>query len=281
MIELTSFGSLQRLESLPLPILTSPDVAIIAVGLATRFVRAHTFLSELLAVTPEVGLLILSPTDWASYAHAAFPQYGLTHYDHDRRLVITGVQTSNFWQPALAIIQLAAQEQLHELAQVYGQPNGEINLTPHIDLYVVHDLGHAFHLHANSWFPRRWLMEYFADLCAYTYLALHEPDQLPALESLPRAMRAIQAAYWPLHTLRDFDAYYGKSELSIENYLWFHGHLFAVAQQEYQRAGAQALQQMWQIFVLGNLQKVADTELATLLERGQPHLAQLMKHWGE
>ncbi|MEZ4736562.1 MAG: hypothetical protein R3E79_56470 [Caldilineaceae bacterium] len=100
---------------------------------------------------------------------------------------------------------------------------------------------------------------------------------LPALETFPRAMGAIEAGHWPQHTLHDFDAYYGKSEMSIENYLWFHGYLFDAAQEEYQRAGAQALQQLWQTFVLGNIQEASDNELVMILEQNQPYLAQLIK----
>lgn len=277
MPELTPYAALQRLDRFTLPIFTSVEIADKAMGMATRFVHAHAFLSDQFAIGPDVGLVILSPADWPRYAHAAFPQYGLTHYDHGRQMVITGISVGDFRQPALAAIQRLAPAHLPALSQVYGQPAGGIDLTSHVDLYVVHDLGHACHLHRDYWFPRRWLMEYFADLCTYTYIATHEPEQLPALQTFPQAMQAIPTAHWSLRTLQDFDAYYGKAEMSVENYLWFHGHLFAVAQQEYQRAGLQALQQLWQTFVVSNLQTVTDAQLLPILTTMQPHLVQLLK----
>jgi len=276
MFELAAFVHLQRLESVPLPVLVSPDVVTIASGLATRFERAYTFLATLLSVKPEVRLLVLSPADWANYAHPAFPLYGLTHYDPARRLIITGVEVGADRNMEKKFRQSLAQAQLHEVTQVYGLRDGQLDLTAHLDTYLVHDLGHAFHLHANYCFPRRWLMEYFADLCAYTYLAACEPEQLSALATFPRALKSIGAEQWLLHTWADFDAYYGKSEMSVENYLWFHGHLFAVAQQEYGAAGQQALQQMWQTFVLGNIQEVSDEQLTAILKPIQPYLAQLL-----
>lgn len=276
MSNLPSYTNLQRLAINTLPIFASLKTDPSAIKLATRFAHAYPFLSTLLNATPAVGLLILSPADWSSYAHAAFPSYGLTHYDHKRQLIITGVEVGDFWQPLLDMMQRMTNAQQHELAQVYGLRNGWIDLTAHVDTYVVHDLGHAFHLQADYWFPRRWLMEYFADLCAYTYIAACEPAQLPALETFLRALKTTDAEPWPLRTLSDFDAYYGKSEMRIENYLWFHGHLFAVARQEYQAAGQQALQQMWQTFVLGNIQAVSDEQLTTILQPIQPHLAHLL-----
>ena len=114
-----------------------------------------------------------------------------------------------------------------ELRNVYGRPDGRITLTPHIEWWIVHDLGHTFHAHLSYWFPRKWLMELFADLCLYTYVAANEPDYLPRLETVLRLLHQLPAAHFRYHTLHDFDTQY--LDMELVNYLWYHGHFFACA----------------------------------------------------
>lgn len=269
------YAGLQRLNEFPLPIYTSSGHAPSVHRLATRFVRAYAFLHETFALTPPVGLLILSPQDWPQYA--GFPTYGLTHYDPAQRMVITGSQLGTFWYPILDLIGATSPDVVQDLQVIYPQAHNRVDVTAHVDTWIVHDLGHAFHLSESYWFPRTWLMELFADLCVYTYLALHEPQHLPALETLPHAVRGLPVQVFRYQTLSDFETRYINMEAA--NYLWYHGQFFAHAQRVYQVAGRHALQRLWRTFVVANVQTVSDTELIALLQTVQPELAQVVRAW--
>jgi hypothetical protein len=122
-------------------------------------------------------------------------------------------------------------------------------------------------------------MEYFADLCSYTYIAVAEPEQLPVLETFPRALHAIDARQLPYHTWHDFETLYGDDNFSLENYLWYHGALFETAKRAYQAAGVQALERLWRGCALANVREISDDQLATLLQQLQPELAQMLRAW--
>jgi hypothetical protein len=277
MVDLDRYADLQRLDTSILPIIASPGLAASAEHFAARFERAFRFLSATLNIAPAVGLAVLSAADWPRYA--AIPIYAVTHYDYPRRMVVTAAESGTFWRPAIDFVQAHAPKILDDLRAVYGRPDGSIDLAKHIALWITHDLGHAFHLHAEYWFPRRWLMEYFADLCSYTYIAAVEPEQLPALETFMRALHAVEARHLPYHTWSEFERLYGDETFGLENYLWYHGHLYASAKRAYQAAGVQVLVRMWQGCVLADVREISDDQLANLLDQIQPELAQMLRAW--
>lgn len=268
---------LERLDGFTIPIYVSQRLIQPAQNLASRFAQAYTFLTSLLPVKPDISLAVLSKHDWARCA--PIPTFGITHYDYPHRMVVTAAQPSTFWQPLIERVKEISPALLHDLRTVYGQPDGEIDLTPNVELWMFHDLGHAFHLAVPYWFPRRWLMEYFADLCAYSYVAMNEPDQVPALMRLYHTLHAVEAHHFSYRTLAEFEAHYDKNDWSFENYLWYHGVLFTKAQQAFERAGVQALQQLWQSFVGANVEQVSDTKLLNLLFQAQPELARMVEAW--
>ncbi len=226
-------------------------------------------------MAPQVGLVVLSAGDWTRYAHPSFPTYGLTYYGDGQ--VVTGGPDTTFWCPLVETIAAEAPDLLPELRAVYGRVDGHIDLTPHIDWWVVHDLGHAFHIQVPYWFPRVWLMEFFADLCLYTYVATYEPAHLPALETLPRLLSQLPASHFRYHTLHDFDTEYVNMEL--ENYLWYHSHFFACARRAYAAAGVAVLHRLWKTFVAASVQAVPDSQLAALLQQAQADVARMMVEW--
>ncbi len=254
---------LHVLSPFPFPVQSSPDLIEHARLLAARFERAYAFLHQTLAVDPRVGLRVLSATDWPIHAHPAFVDYGLTHFDPAQAMVITGGPDSTFWHAFVDTIAAAGPDLLEELQETYGRADD--------------DLGHACHLHLDYWFPRVWLMEFFADLCLYTYLASNEPSYLPALETLPRVLSRLSPARFRYHTLHDFDTQYIKME--PVNYLWYHGHLFEAARKAYAGGGDSILSRLWHTFALANVREVSDAELARLLQQVQPEIAQMMLGW--
>jgi hypothetical protein len=268
-------AGLQIVSEFASPVHCSRGLEAHAHTLAARFQRAHAFFSTLFGISPSVGLVVLSADDWPTYARASFPIYGFTHYFDAQ--VVTGGPDTTFWQSFVDTITTASPHLVPELRTVYGRPDGRITLTPHIEWWIVHDLGHAFHAHLSYWFPRKWLMELFADLCLYTYVAANEPDYLPRLETVLRLLHQLPAAHFRYHTLHDFDTQYLNMELV--NYVWYHGHFFACAKLVYDAAGRSALDRLWRLLVIPNVREVTDTELAALLQDGQPELAQLMQTW--
>src|SRR6266540_6915100 len=157
---------LERLSAFSCPVYGSAGLEGKAQSLGSRFEQAYEFLSATFAVTPRIGLMVLSADDWSAHAHPSVTEYGITHYDPGRATVITGGEPASFWRGLVEGIGQDAPELLQRLRQTYGPPAGPIDLSPHIDLWIVHDLGHAFHYQ----FPRLWLMEFFADLCLTAFV---------------------------------------------------------------------------------------------------------------
>jgi urease accessory protein UreF len=122
-------------------------------------------------------------------------------------------------------------------------------------------------------------MELFADLCAYTALAQAEPDALPALLTLPRALCAVAPEALPLSSLAAFETHYGGEALDLATYLWYHGRLFRLAEQLHRAQGEGALQQLWAVFVVPHVSDVDDAGLAALLAQVSPLLAAAVRTW--
>ena len=110
------------------------------------------------------------------------PFYGVAMYDYVHRTVVSGAEPTIFWEPIMEQLQHTAPDLPTPLRSVYTTPQGNLDLTPHVELWMIHDLGHACHAHHDYWFPLKWLMELFASLCLYTYIAKQEPDLLPVAE---------------------------------------------------------------------------------------------------
>jgi hypothetical protein len=273
------YEGLQELDVAGLQAFCSPGTVVPALRIAGRCAAAQRVLARLFdfPVVPE--LLILSRADWPS--RAAFPTYGITHYDRGRRAIVAPGEPADFWTVALELLERAAPEQLPRLRSVYGDSAGRPDLTPHVDTWVAHDLGHAYHLERGAWFPRRWLMELFADLCAYAALALAEPAALPALRTFPQALCAVAPEALPFSSLAAFEARYGGEPLDVATYLWYHGRLFRLAEQLYAALGESALQRLWAVFVVSGVSDVGDAELAVLLAQVSSLLAAAVRTWPE
>jgi hypothetical protein len=274
-----SVDDLSRLTGFAVPIYTSAGLEGTSVIHAARFVRANRFFQTVLGSVPAVSLLVLDERDWARYA--AFPIFGLTHYDLRQQRVIAPGTAATFLQPSVDLIATHAPAAFRRLREIYSTAGATVDLMSHIDTWLVHDLGHACHLAHDRWFPRRWLMEYAADLCLYTYLATEEPAQLPVLMALPEAVRALPMHLFPAQTWADFDAGYGGA-IGLENYLWFHGYLFGAAAQTYQEQGMAGLRALWDMFVFTDITEWPENDaLLQALEQAQPALAEVIANWPE
>ena len=152
---------------------------------------------------------------------------GVSTYDYSRQTVVSGAQLTTFWKPLLARVQKGDPALLAQLHAIYATPDVSIDLTPNVDLWMIHDLGHACHLQHSYWFPRKWLMELFATLCLYTYIADQEPDLLTLTETFLRVVRKLPIRIMEHRTLSGFESLY--LTLPIDNYIWFSGHFMQCA----------------------------------------------------
>jgi hypothetical protein len=273
------YEGLLELDIAGLHAFCSPGAVRPALRVAGRCAAAQRVLARLFGFPIVPELLILSRSDWPG--RAAFPTYGVTHYDLPRRAIVAPGEPADFWTPVLELLERAAPEQLPLLRAVYGDRAGRPDLTAHVDTWVAHDLGHAYHLDRGAWLPRRWLMELFADLCAYNALAQAEPAALPALLTLPRALCRVGPEALPLSSLAEFEAHYGGEALDVATYLWYHGRLFRLAEQLHGALGERALQQLWAVFVVPGVSDVGDAELVALLAQVSPLLADAARTWPE
>lgn len=267
-----SYDTLSPLSGFAIPVYTSPSVAAHAQQLAQRFVYAYTYLTTLLEIPLDVQLALLSQQDWPHYV--SMPFYGVAMYDHAQQTVVSGAEPTTFWEPILEQLHSTAPELLTPLRSVYTTSQGNLDLTPHVELWMIHDLGHACHAHHDYWFPRKWLMELFATLCLYTYVADQEPELLPIMETFFLVFHALPPLLVAHPTLTDFETHY--ITLPLDNYLWFSGHFMQVARALYRERGPRALVQLWKLFVLDRMADVSDAELIQWVQNVDPDLATLL-----
>ena len=133
-------------------------------------------------------------TDWD--AVAAIPIYGMPESVPGR--IVTSPEPAQWWQDYWDSLRpdLPAPA-LDKVTQAYGRPP---DFTIMADLVAVHELTHLFHdIHPVTWaseFPEIWVMELFANLGMYGYVATHHPEHLPLLHSLTGATLAAGTAPW-------------------------------------------------------------------------------------
>ena len=156
---------------------------------------------------------MLSRADWAE--RASNPSYVMPYYDAGN-LFLTGERSDlTGWLEGIA--SSAPLEAARELGRVYGTGAGR--LAPFADLLVVHELAHAWHDGVPFAFPRSWLMELFANMALYAYVAAEEPGRRLHFETLPRVALEHGLLKPVARDLRYFEALYP----SIEplTYVWY------------------------------------------------------------
>lgn len=266
------YHALPQLSEYHVPVFARAPVSDHTRDLAAQFDRAYTYLTRLFDIQLDVGLALLSPDEWPHYTESPF--YGVSIYDYPHRTVVSGSEQTHFWQPLVARLQTEAPELLVQLESVYSTPEGRLDLTPNVELWMIHDLGHACHLHGDYWFPRKWLMELFASLCLYTYVAEQAPELLPVAETFFLVLRALPEHLIDYHRLTDFEAQY--VALPLVDYLWFSGHLMELARDLYIQCGSAVLLRFWQMFVLERIDDLPDAELWPRLWAVDPEITALL-----
>ena len=268
MIDATKHQGLASLPGFPFEVRTSASTREQARRLAERCVKAYSYLGDMLAFRPQCALLVLSRADWSE--RASNPSYVMPYYDAGN-LFLTG-EPSDLTAWLEEVAGSAPPAAARELDQVYGAGAGR--LAPFADMLVVHELAHAFHDGVPFVFPRSWLMELFADMALYAFVAAEEPDRRLHLETLPRVALEHRLLKPVAHDLRYFEAFYP----SIEplTYVWYQFRFTMMAKGLVDTAGPNVLRRLWDAFAL------SDEQLAGVLGgRVHPTAGQWLASWNE
>ena len=255
------------------PVSSSASVQAKAHYLSQEFERAYTYVTNLLAVVLDVRLAFLSEHDWSSLTQS--PYYGAVLYDYPNHTIVAGAEPTSFWQPLVAHLENAAPDLFAQLQQVYQNDEGTIDLSPNIEFWIIHDLGHACHLHHHYWFPRKWLMELFANLCLYSYIVEQAPEHSACALTFFSVLSALPRSLITYQMLADFERQY--VALPLNNYLWFSGQLMHLAHNLHQQFGQFSLVRLWDIFVLGNIQEVSNPSLWQQVSSKDAALATMLR----
>lgn len=268
MIDVTKHQGLISLPGFPFAVHTSASTLEQAGRLADRCARAYSYLGDMLAFRPRCALLVLSRADWSE--RASSPSYVMPYYDAGN-LFLTG-EPSDLTARLEEVAGSAPPEAARELDQVYG--TGADRLEPFADMLVVHELAHAFHDGVPFVFPRSWLMELFADMALYAFVAAEEPDRRLHFETLPRVALEHGLLKPVARDLRYFEAFYPYIETLT--YVWYQFRFTMMAKGLVDAAGPDVLRRLWDAFAL------SDEQLAGVLgARVHPAAAQWPGSWDE
>ena len=267
-----AYPDLVALDGFPFPVWVSPGTEERALRMVERCQRAEVFLAGILQRDVQLCVLVLAPEQWER--HTPFPTYGMPHVLDDGMTLILAGHESAALVPPLAGISRAA----HEAARrVYGQSDGSLDFAPFFDLLGIHETAHLFHLQAGFAFPRRWLAEFFCNLCLHAYMSVAPPDQLPQLTTFPRMISEGGMPLMAHVTLADFEQWY--NAMPAPNYGWYQCQLHVAAQEVFDLGGITVLQRLWDAFVQP-LSSSTDDSIAAYLGRAvHPQLEHLMRQW--
>jgi hypothetical protein len=232
--------------------------------------QAYEFLSETLPARAKVNVLVLAPAHWSQYG--THPTYGMPHAETDQQALIMAGEDNAFWQSMVPPLETLPQGTAEAVCAVYGRPDGTIDLSPFFDLLSVHELAHLFHDQENVQFGRKWLQEFFANLCLHAYVATQQPEQLPVLETFPPLVLEEISAPFEHQSLADFERLY--TGVGPQNYAWYQCRLHVAAKAVYSAGGVVALQRLWRAFA-----PISDDRLTQVLGQVHPRLEQVFTGW--
>lgn len=270
----SAYLGLSEVAGFPFPVWASPGAEERAGELARRGQAAYGFLAERLGRRPDVILLALAAEDWPRFSGAPFgmPGYANGH------LILPGTATE-FGAGLARLLGLASPELRRQAREVYGGPDGRLELDPFFSLLSVHELGHAFQRTVPLRFPRRWLDELFGNVCLHCYIAEADQAALPVLETFPLAFETIDPHRFRHRSLGDFERLY--LGVGAENYAWYQCRLHVLAKRLYDADGVVPLHRLWDRFLVsGDGQNPNDDELVTILgDEVHPVLGDAVVSW--
>ena len=196
---MTTPPQLTTIDGFPFPVAASPGAEPLARTIAARCERAHSALRMTLDFDPKYTLLVLNETDWPAFA--AFPLYAMPH---NQRLepgvhgavdttgpssLIVGANRGSFFDEVSAIVvEDLGDEAIAALRAAYpSEAAPGYDLSAFADMLVIHELGHLFEMQVPVRLPRRWMSEFFANLCLHAAIAAAEPELSSHSARFPRS----------------------------------------------------------------------------------------------
>ena len=267
-IDVAKHQGLAALPGFPFEVRTSASTREQAGRLADRCARAYSYLGDVLSFRPRCALVVLNRADWSE--RASSPSYVMPYYNAGN-LFLTG-EPSDLTGWLEDVASSAPPAAARELDQVYGTGAGR--LAPFADMLVVHELAHAFHDGVPFVFPRSWLMELFADMALYAFVAAEEPGRRLHFETLPRVALEYGLLKPVARDLRYFEAFYPYIEPLT--YVWYQFRFTMMAKGVIDAAGPGTLRRLWDAFA------VSDDQLAGVLGgRVHPEAGRWLASWDE
>lgn len=220
---------------------------------------------------PLPDLVIADEQDWPQVCEV--PIYGMPFSIPGK--LGTSPTPGPWWQEYLdAVLPHLNANERSALQAVLGGPDGLRDLA---DLIAIHETGHFFHqIDPHSYaseFPENWVMELFANLAMYGYLASQQPDRLPVLLALVPATSKVPASTWPFQALASMTE---STHVDVSNYVWYQFRLIALAQQLWDACGPGVLGIFQQS--LGHPELTPDEVVRRLAEIA-PDVADAVKRW--
>jgi hypothetical protein len=236
-------------------------------AVVNRVARAYDYYLGLFDVRPRFRLVVLNEADWPAYAGPGAVPYGMPNLTED--FLVAALGGGEYWLHFVRYLDEAVPGSESILLGAYGY-DGQIDLSSYFELNVLHELAHLFHEAVPFGFPLLMLRELFVSLAQHAYVATHEPDALPALETFPQLLSGIDASRFRYRSLRDYERLY--TIVGYENYFWFWSKLQVAAKGLFEAGGEDVLRRLWTAFA------APDDEVVRKLESDvHPEAARLLR----
>jgi hypothetical protein len=280
---------LARLDGYPFEVRYSDGALIRARAAAEVAGHAYAYFSRLLAVAPDIALIVASEADWSGRG-----PYGLPFFRDDAAEIRPGIVLmpaggSDFWTGIARDLREASPRGYARLRAAYPDGAGGVDLQPFFDLITIHELGHAFEVLGDLRLPTFWLGEIFANLCLHAFVATRHPASLPTLEVLPAAgagSRRLTARMRAggYSTLEELQAHYagGNDPMDPLNYVWYQYRWQRLAARMFAADGEASLVRFWNCFHAAD--RAASTATAAslaplLTAEVSPTLGRAIRDW--
>ena len=228
--------------------------------------RARDWASPLLGRDVGFALVVADEQDWASVAGVPIH---LPHASPDR-IVAPARPTTAFGESLRTYWPHIDEERRRALTAAYGET---LDTTPFVELIVVHELGHVFHLQVPFRFDRFWLTEFFANLLMVGYVAEVEPQLWPHVEHFASAAASSPPMDGWAHALDDMEL---SLQVGPENYIWYQMILIDRAVAVWRSSGAEGMRRL---FDECRTPDSEDGALTRTLASIDPQLAQVVRDW--
>ena len=250
-----------------------------AEAIAARFEKAFSFHRELLGFKPEVTLLILSSSDWATHTSKDVV-YGMPHFNEKNKTLFVAAEDNPYWKSFLPPIDQLPEQLRKPIQSTYSLEDGNLSMQAFFDLLAIHELGHAFHMQGGLTMQRKWMGELFVNIFLHTYIAESEPKLLPALTLFPRMVVAGGVKDYKYTSLKDLEELYDEiAQQHPRNYGWYQCRWHGAAAVIYGTGGKQLLTVLWD--ALKNKKEIlGDEELANFLRSKTGNsIVDMMVYW--